>query len=244
MMNEEKVKGIVYKATSPSGKVYIGITITPLKERKRTHLRNVKNGSETPFHNAIRKYKMRNIKWEIIDRGDKWDDLCALEIKYIEMFDSYRNGYNLTKGGEGTFGLKHNEEWCSRNSEIRKRYFEDPQNKEMQSLANKLAHEENPQQAIEHSRFMKERYKKKSEREKTAKEMRDYLSDPQNRETHSIQRGAKPFYVFKNGKAVGKWLTQRGCAQDLNLTFSHINHCLHGRRKSHKGYTFKYIDDE
>jgi len=244
MANQEKVKGIVYRATSPSGKVYIGITITSLKERKRTHLRSVKNGSEFPFHNAIRKYRMKNIKWEIIDRADTWEELCALEKKYIEEFDSYSNGYNLTLGGEGTFGLKHNEEWCIRNSEIRKRFFQDPENKEMQSLANKRAHDENPVQAIEHSKFMKERYKKKSEREKTAKGMRRFLAEPNNRRIHSIQRGAKPFLVFEDGVLVGEWLTQRKCARDLVLDFSHINRCLHGERKSHGGYTFKYRDEE
>ena len=244
MMSEEKVKGIVYKATSPSGKVYIGITITPLKERKRTHLRSVKNGSGRPFHNAIRKYKMRNIKWEIIGEADTWSDLCELEIRCIEQFDSYRNGYNLTKGGEGTFGLKHDEEWCIQNSEIRKTFFADPQNREMQSLANKKAHEENPEQAIEHSRFMKERYKKESARETTAKGMRNYLSDPQNHKLHSIQRGAKPFFVYRDGELVGEWLTQRGCAKDLNLDYSHINRCLQGKRKSHGGYTFKFKDEE
>lgn len=244
MTKQDKVRGIVYKATSPSGKVYVGITVTPLKERKRTHLRSVKNGSNLPIHNAIRKYKMKNIKWEIIDRANTWGALCELEIKYIEEFDSYRQGYNLTKGGEGTFGLKHDKEWCVRNSKRRKKFFEDPVNRKMQSLANKRAHEENPDQAIEHSKFMKERYENKSAREKTAKGTREYLADPKNRKIHSIQRGAKPFLVYKDGEFVGEWLTQRGCARDLSLDYSHINRCLHGKRKSHGGYTFEYKDDK
>lgn len=244
MMSREKVNGIVYKAISPSGEVYIGITITPLKERKRTHLRSVKKGSELPFHNAIRKYGMKNMKWEIIDKADTWDKLCELETKYIEEYDSYHNGYNLTKGGEGTYGLKHDEEWCIRNSERRRKFFRDPKNREMQSLANKMAHDENPAQAIEHSKFMKERYKKKSEREKTAEGMRKYLADPKKRRLHSIQRGARAFFVYKDGEFIGEWLTQRECARDLSLDYSHINRCLHGKRNSHGGYTFRYKDDE
>jgi len=238
MSNQEKVNGIVYKATSPSGKVYVGITITSLKERKRTHLRSVKKGSELPFHNAIRKYKMENIRWDIIDRAVTWDELCELEVKYIEENDSYSNGYNLTLGGEGTFGLKHDEEWCIRNSERRKDFFQDTKNREMQSLANQKAHDENPAQAIEHSKFMKERYKKKPAREKTAEGMRKYLADSKNRRIHSIQRGAKPFFVYRDDEFIGKWLTQRECARDLDLDFGHINRCLHGKRKSHGGYTF------
>jgi group I intron endonuclease len=244
MTSQEKVSGIVYKATSPSGKVYIGITITPLKERKRTHLRSVKNGSELPLHNAIRKYGMKNIRWDTIDKADTWDELCEIEAKYIEEFDSYSNGYNLTLGGEGTFGLKHDEEWCIRNSERRKKFFQNPINREMQSLANQRAHDENPVQAIEHSKFMKERYKKKSAREKTAEGMRKFLANSKSRRIHSIQRGAKPFFVYRDGELIGEWLTQRECARDLNLDFSHINRCLHGKRKSHGGYTFKYKDNE
>jgi len=240
MANQKEINGIVYKATSPSGKVYIGITITPLIERKRTHLRAVEGGSELPFHNAIRKYKMKNIKWEILDSADSWNELCDLEMKYIDEFDSYHNGYNLTLGGEGTFGLIPSKEWCKQNSDIRKEFFRDPRNRVMQSLANKRAHEENPEQAIDHSKSMRERYKNKSEREKTADGMKKYLSDPDNRRKHSVQRGAKPFLVYKDGKLIGEWLTQRECARDLNLDFSHINRCLYGKRRSHGGYTFKY----
>ena len=242
MKKEKSINGIVYKATSPSGKIYIGITITSLKERIRIHLRSLKKGSRTPFHDAIRKYNAKNICWEIIDRANDWKELCELEKKYIALYDSFKNGYNLTLGGEGTYGLKYDEEWCKKNSEIRKKFFENPENRRMQSLANKKAHQDNPKQAKEHSQFMLERYKKESEREKTAEEMRKYLSDPKNREIHSIQRGAKSFLVYKNEKFIGEWLTQRECARDLNLDFSHINSCLHGKRMSHKGYIFKYLE--
>lgn len=240
MQNHESIDGIVYKATSPNGKVYIGITITTLKERIRTHWRSVKKGSKIPFHNALKKYKLKNIKWEIIDHATTWDELCELEMKYIELYDSYNNGYNLTLGGEGTFGLKYDEEWCIQNSEIRRKFFQDPNNREMQSLANKKAHQENPNQAIEHSSFMIERYKEKTEHEKTAEGMKKFLADPINRKLHSIQRGAKSFLVYKDGKFIGKWLTQRECARALKLDFGHISSCLHGKRKSHGGYTFKY----
>ncbi len=125
------INGIVYKAISPSGKAYIGITVTTLKERIRMHLRAVKNGSKTPFHRAIEKYKLQNIKLDIIDHSKTWDELCRLEKKYIGQYDSYKKGYNLTLGGEGTFGLKHDEEWCLQNSKIRKSFFQNPDNRKM-----------------------------------------------------------------------------------------------------------------
>lgn len=240
MKKSKLVNGIVYKATSPNGKIYIGITVASLKERIRIHLRDVRNGSRTPFHNAIRKYEPENINWEIIDHANNWNELCSLEKKYIKLHDSFKNGYNLTLGGEGTFGLKNKEEWCIQNSKIRKKFFEDPENRKMQSLANKKAHQDNPNQAIQHKSFMIERYKNDSEREKTAEGMRKFLSEPLNRKEHSIQRGAKPFLVYMNYEFVGEWLTQRECARELNLDYTKISSCLHGKRKSHSGYIFRY----
>src|SRR3989338_1677359 len=233
------INGIVYKATSPSGKVYIGITVTTLKERIRMHLRAVKSGSKTPFHRALKEYKLQNIKWDVLDHAKIWNELCQLERKYIKQHNSYKKGYNLTLGREGTFGLKHDEEWCLQNSKIRKIFLQNPDNRIMQSLANKKAHEENPDQAIEHSEFMKKRYTEESVREKTAAGMKRFLSDLVNRKIHSIQRGAKTFLVYRGDKLIGEWLTQRECVRALKLNFIHINHCLHGKRKSHGGYTFK-----
>jgi group I intron endonuclease len=240
MEHRKSINGIVYKATSPSGKVYIGITITTLKERIRIHVRSVNKGSRIIFHEALRKYKPENINWEIIDSANTWAELCELEKKYIKLHDSFNKGYNLTLGGEGTFGLKYDEEWCIKNSKIRKEFFQNPQNRKMQSLANIKSHQENPNQAIAHSSFMIKRYKNETEREKTAEGTRKFLADPINRKRHSIQRGARPFLVYKNCKFIGEWLTQRECARDLNLDFGHINSCLHGKRVSHCGYIFKY----
>jgi group I intron endonuclease len=235
----KKINGVVYKATSPSGKKYIGITITSLKERIRLHVKEANRGSHFPFHTAIRKYGAENICWEIIDVAMSWEDLCELERKYIAEYDSKNNGYNMTLGGEGTYGLKYDSEWCAANSKRRKAYFSNQENRYKQSVANKKAHDENPDQAKQHSLFTKKRFTKSEEREKIAGGMRRFLSDPNNLTVHSIQRGAKPFLVYKDGKVVGEWLTQWQCARDLGLNVSHINACLHGTRKSHRGFTFK-----
>lgn len=72
---KKEIKGIVYKVTSPSNKIYIGITITNLKERQRTHLRDVNKGSKLPFHNAIRKYGIENLVWEVIDNENDFQKL-------------------------------------------------------------------------------------------------------------------------------------------------------------------------
>lgn len=236
----KKIDGLVYRAMSPSGKIYIGITITSLKERKRLHAKAARTGSQFPFHAAINKYGMDNILWETIESATTWEKLCELERQYIAEYDSKNNGYNATLGGEGTYGLKHNDEWCAANSQRRRVFFQDPANKRKQSIANKKAHTENPDQAKQHSAFTKKRFTEPEERRKVAAGMQTFLSDPNNRVLHSVQRGARPFLVYEGGNIVGEWLTQWQCARDLGLNVSHINACLHETRQSHGGFTFKY----
>lgn len=240
IVNKE-IKGIVYKATSPSNKIYIGITITNLKERKRIHLRSTNNGSKLPFHNAIRKYGIENIKWEIIDYESDFQKLKMLEIRYIKEYNSFKKGYNQTLGGEGTFGLKHTNEQKENNSKRRKVFFSNEENRKKISKAVSKTFNENPQLAENHSKLMKERFKVDTNRIEVSNGMKRYLSKKENRLKHAVVRGAKPFIVKKGEFFIGEWVIQSECAEKLGLLKSHLNSCLKGLRKSHKGYTFKYL---
>jgi group I intron endonuclease len=104
----ENTEKVIYKATSPSGKAYIGKTVRSLKHRKMMHYATV-NSVNTPFSNALKKYGT-NIKWEILAhcRADK--ELRAKEIELIKKHDTYNSGYNCTIGGEGHAGFKQSEE--------------------------------------------------------------------------------------------------------------------------------------
>lgn len=97
--------GIIYCATSPEGKKYIGRTIQGLNIRKSKHIKRTNEGSLLFFHNAIKKYG-DEIKWEILeeykfnDRKKLIDKLNEREIFLIESMETlYPNGYNLTIGG-------------------------------------------------------------------------------------------------------------------------------------------------
>jgi len=235
-------KGIVYLISFPNNKKYVGITTTSLKERKRNHMSERASGLHLPVHNALKKYE-EGVSWEVIDKANNWTDLCELEKHYIAKYKSHidKNGYNLTFGGDGTIGYKHSDERNKENSARRKIYFSNFENRKKQSRATLKAHQENPKQAKEHSEFMKEYYSDGTESEKRKKEMEDYLSIEENLIKHSIQRGAKKFMVYDSkGKFIGEWLTQSQCARDLELNVSHINQCLHGNRKTHMGYRFKF----
>ena len=105
--------GIIYCYTSPSGKKYIGQTTD--KDRKSKHLYLCKKGVDIPFYRAIRKYGIENFKYEILYSIDDTlenvkNKLNEKEEYYIRKFNTYKNGYNCSYGGEGNLGFKHSEE--------------------------------------------------------------------------------------------------------------------------------------
>src|SRR5574343_487725 len=101
--------GILYRAISPSGKIYVGITCKTLEKRISQHFRYASNPKSccynTKFSKAIRKYG-NLIKWETLYENIQYDDLKWYEIYFILFYNSYKKGYNSTFGGQGTLGTK------------------------------------------------------------------------------------------------------------------------------------------
>lgn len=96
-----------YKLTSPSGKVYHGVTTKPLVVRMKQHARNAAIGIDYPIYRAIRKYGFENFKVEELNSSVNEAELHALEIAAIAADNSLvPNGYNSTMGGDGCAGLK------------------------------------------------------------------------------------------------------------------------------------------
>lgn len=107
----------VYKHTTPSGKVYIGITSKDVKKRwlnGRGYARN------EHFWNAIKKYGWDNIEHTILVTGLSKEEASEVEKFYIALFRSHepKHGYNLTEGGET--GIVHTMESRRKLSESRK----------------------------------------------------------------------------------------------------------------------------
>lgn len=107
------VEGIIYRYISPSGKSYIGQT-TNERLRRKSWFAN--KGSYTQKQSKIAKARLKygidNFKYEILhcntysSKELAVQDLNRLEIYYIGLYDSYKNGYNCTLGGEGVVGVK------------------------------------------------------------------------------------------------------------------------------------------
>ena len=107
---------IVYKHTSPSGKVYIGITRQQPEQRWQGGLGYRHNEY---FFRAILKYGWDNFAHEILLSGLDKNTACAAEVALIAAYRSNdkSRGYNITNGGE-TF--RHSPESIRKMSENRK----------------------------------------------------------------------------------------------------------------------------
>jgi group I intron endonuclease len=108
-------KGKIYKITNKiNNKVYIGCTVTTLEKRYYEHLyRCFKTDYKSKLYNSIKKYGEENFEIELIEECEI-SNIYEIERKYIEQYDSFKNGLNSTLGGEGCLGYIHS-------SEIRKK---------------------------------------------------------------------------------------------------------------------------
>jgi len=92
---------IIYKITNIiTNKIYVGKTTKTVTERFNGHVSSSKGGSNTYLHKSIRKYGKDNFTIDIITECDN-EKVDELEKYWINELDSFCNGYNLTKGGEG-----------------------------------------------------------------------------------------------------------------------------------------------
>lgn len=91
----------VYKHTSPSNKVYIGITSKTCQERWANGNRYKGNSI---FSKSIKKYGWENISHEILYEGLTKKEAIEKEKELIKYYKELGLSYNITDGGEGQNG--------------------------------------------------------------------------------------------------------------------------------------------
>lgn len=83
--------------------LYIGKTTYPnIETRFKEHQRDSRKEKckDRPLYRAINKYGFENFTISLIDECDI-RELEAREQYWIDYYDTYNNGYNATKGGDG-----------------------------------------------------------------------------------------------------------------------------------------------
>lgn len=220
----------LYKHTTPSGKVYIGITTKSVEERwlnGRGYRRN------EHFWNAIQKYGWNEIKHEILAIGLSKEEATEAEKMYIALYRSHdiKHGYNLTLGGET--GIVHTAESRRKLSESRKgqRYnigvpFTEERKRHLSEHHADFSGDKNPN------------WGKKWTPEQLAVRQahRVYAKGADN------PRAKQILQLDMNGNLVKRW----GSIADAAAEYcrSSIKDCLRGKYKQHRGYQWRYANEQ
>lgn len=94
----------IYKITNDiNNKIYIGKTILTIEERWLEHLRDYQKITEQnrPLYKAMIKYGKEHFHIEEVEKVENINELSDREKYWIENYQSFKYGYNATKGGDG-----------------------------------------------------------------------------------------------------------------------------------------------
>ena len=103
--------GYIYLITNNvNGNKYVGKTELSIEERWEQHIKDSKKEKceIRPLYRAIRKYGVENFSIKEIDTG-QGEELNNKEQYWIQHYDTYKNGYNATLGGDGKILLDYDE---------------------------------------------------------------------------------------------------------------------------------------
>lgn len=213
--------GVIYKITSPSGKLYVGKTYD-LRKRINSHKCSSKVNKNIILYNSIRKYGWDAHKLEIIEEVDKLL-LNEREVFWIKELNSYcydnANGLNMTKGGEGQSST-----WMHK-TELRK-FFSD-----------KFSGEGNPFYGKKHT---KETIQFFSENAKIRNKKEGRVVPKWGAEKGRLKVIKSVISYDSNGNFYKEYESVTNASKDLGLPTSSVSASCRGAQTNSGGYIFKF----
>ena len=97
----------IYKITNQiSGKSYVGKTLQSVHQRWKGHCSDKNRYPERPLYRAMNKYGIENFTIEEVEKCSD-SEARDKECYWINFYDTYKNGYNATLGGDGISHLNY-----------------------------------------------------------------------------------------------------------------------------------------
>ena len=243
-LNLDERKYSVYKHTSPSGKVYIGITSLTPEDRWKSGYRDCK-----AFNRAIEKYGWENIKSEILFIGLDRDTACQKEIELIKEYNSTDPdyGYNISKGGKApTLGLPVSPDTREKLSQAIKSVWIDKdyraahsgknaywygKHHTKESLEKIKAH--HPDQSGENHPMYGKKHTEESKRKMSVARKGKHVRGDSPRTRPVVQ-------LTINGEFLNEYKCMKDAAEATNTYDSNIHKVISGQRNQTGGFLWQY----
>ena len=233
----EETKFIVYKHTSPSNKVYIGVTCQlPHKRWKHGH-GYFKNGY---FTRAIKKYGWDNFQHDILCTDLTKSQAEFIERYLIRLYESANRefGYNIDLGG--SLSGKHSEETCRKISESRlgekhplygKHISEETRRKMSEAQKGKIFSEEHRRKLSE-CQLGEKHYR--WGRPYSDAEKKKYSDAAHKRAVAQIDMATQEIIKIFDGVRIA--------SRETNINNAGISLCCNGKISCSGGYIWRFVD--
>ena len=190
---------LIYKLTNLSnGKLYIGQTIKTWKQRKLAYNSAIKSNNNQRIIRALRKYGWEGFNVEIIDRASTIEELNTLEEHYITKYNTVKEGYNTTNGGD-------NGAW----TDVHKQILKDAWTDERRAAASERMKEQNKRT-------------KGSREENISRGVKDYYKEFKKTDEFweknaKLQRGAKKWKEKNKIATMRKYILEHRDGEEIEV---------------------------
>ena len=244
--------GYIYKIINDiNNKIYIGQTVETPEKRWIRHkrCRNYKKYQHIHFYKALNKYGIEHFsvfevkKIEVKTKNQLKQELDKWEKYYIKEFDSFKNGYNSTEGGDGgMLGFKHTEESKRKMSKSHKGVIPSEETRKKMSIAQKGKTFSEETKKILSEKLKERGWTQEAIRKSASKHIGLKISNDAKQKIRESQKRIILQYDLQNNFIV-EWDTIKDAANSIGLkSTSPIRQCLTGKSKQSHGYIWKYKD--
>lgn len=137
-MKNEVICGIYGIKNLVNEKMYVGQAINIYK-RWKDHIDDLDEDKHYNLHlqRSWNLYGKENFDFFILEECSQ-EDLNQKEIFYVDKFNAYTNGYNQTRGGDGSLGYRHSDDVIEKMCQIQQERFQDISNREIMRNAHEF----------------------------------------------------------------------------------------------------------
>lgn len=212
----------IYKITNDiNQKIYIGMTERTIKERFKEHCQEYKRerAEKRPLYSAMKKYGIEHFHVELVEETDNPEER---EQYWIEFYNSYKEGYNATLGGDGRSHINQDE--------IEKILEAYNRLGTVVAVKRETGHDVSCISRLLKQAGVQVVTSQEISRKKLSKSITQYTKD-----THEALR------TFNSTVDAAQWCYEnKKCSILCSGVRSHIAEVANGKRKSAYGYVWKY----